>query len=333
MPPQRRPATRGPRLAAPARRDRRRAAGRGAHRAGWSIPTLVPALEAAGYDRTRRAPELAARRGARRRARPQAARRPTQGARWQRVTVDRPRDHAARPASRLDTGGTGKGLAADMLATATRHRPLGASTCGGDLRVCGALRRRGPPPAHRRDGPHARGSATARSPRPASTRGCGARPTARRAITCSTRAPAEPAWTGLISVTALAPTALEAETLAKAALLSGPNHARPLAHPPRRPAIHDDGDVEHGFADEPGTTHTWWLMSRSAGVVALVLVAISVLIGLTLAAGLAGPPARRGALVAFHEQTANAAPARDRACTASTLLGDGFLKPGHHRAS
>ena len=35
-----------------------------------------------------------------------------------------------------------------------------------------------------------------------------------------------PAWTGLISVTALAPTALEAEALAKAALLSGPR-ARP----------------------------------------------------------------------------------------------------------
>jgi thiamine biosynthesis lipoprotein len=31
-----------------------------------------------------------------------------------------------------------------------------------------------------------------------------------------------PAWTGVIQATALAPTALEAETLAKMALLSGP---------------------------------------------------------------------------------------------------------------
>jgi thiamine biosynthesis lipoprotein len=35
----------------------------------------------------------------------------------------------------------------------------------------------------------------------------------------------EPAWTGLIGATALAPTALEAEALAKAALLSGPSAA------------------------------------------------------------------------------------------------------------
>jgi thiamine biosynthesis lipoprotein len=34
-----------------------------------------------------------------------------------------------------------------------------------------------------------------------------------------------PAWTGLVQATALAPSALEAETLAKAALLSGPEGA------------------------------------------------------------------------------------------------------------
>ena len=36
----------------------------------------------------------------------------------------------------------------------------------------------------------------------------------------------EPAWTGVISATAIAATALEAEALAKAALLSGPRGAR-----------------------------------------------------------------------------------------------------------
>jgi thiamine biosynthesis lipoprotein len=35
-----------------------------------------------------------------------------------------------------------------------------------------------------------------------------------------------PAFTGIVQATALAPTALEAETLAKAALLSGPTRAR-----------------------------------------------------------------------------------------------------------
>jgi methionine sulfoxide reductase heme-binding subunit len=73
--------------------------------------------------------------------------------------------------------------------------------------------------------------------------------------------------------------------------------------------------------------HEWWLISRSAGVVALVLVAISVLIGLTLAAGLAGPPQRRRALVAFHEQTALAGLVAI-ALHGIALLGDPWLKPG-----
>ncbi|HEX6023474.1 MAG TPA: ferric reductase-like transmembrane domain-containing protein [Solirubrobacter sp.] len=73
--------------------------------------------------------------------------------------------------------------------------------------------------------------------------------------------------------------------------------------------------------------HAWWLLSRSAGVVALVLVAASVLIGLTLAAGLGGPPARRRALVAFHEHTALASMVAV-AVHGVTLLPDDFLKPG-----
>ena len=37
-----------------------------------------------------------------------------------------------------------------------------------------------------------------------------------------------PAWTGVVSATALAPTAAEAEALAKAALLAGPRAGRAL---------------------------------------------------------------------------------------------------------
>jgi methionine sulfoxide reductase heme-binding subunit len=73
--------------------------------------------------------------------------------------------------------------------------------------------------------------------------------------------------------------------------------------------------------------HEFWLVSRSAGVVALVTVAASVLIGLTLAAGLGGPPPRRRALVAIHEQTALASLIAI-AVHGLALLGDGFLKPG-----
>jgi sulfoxide reductase heme-binding subunit YedZ len=73
--------------------------------------------------------------------------------------------------------------------------------------------------------------------------------------------------------------------------------------------------------------HAFWLLSRSAGVVALVLVAVSVLIGLTLAAGLGGPPQRRRALVAIHEHSALASLIAI-ATHGLALLPDPFLKPG-----
>jgi hypothetical protein len=53
-----------------------------------------------------------------------------------------------------------------------------------------------------------------------------------------------PAWTGLLSVTALSDSALEAETLAKAALLSGPVAARRLLRARGGLLVHDDGAVE-----------------------------------------------------------------------------------------
>jgi thiamine biosynthesis lipoprotein len=54
----------------------------------------------------------------------------------------------------------------------------------------------------------------------------------------------EPAWTGLVGVTAIAPTALEAETLAKAALLSGPDHGRELLAEHGGVLFADDGSTE-----------------------------------------------------------------------------------------
>ena len=54
----------------------------------------------------------------------------------------------------------------------------------------------------------------------------------------------QPAWTGLIGVTALAPSALEAETLAKAALLLGPTAAACVLQEHGGLIVHDSGDVE-----------------------------------------------------------------------------------------
>jgi thiamine biosynthesis lipoprotein len=55
----------------------------------------------------------------------------------------------------------------------------------------------------------------------------------------------EPAWTGLVGVTAVGRTALEAETLAKAALLSGPEGAHEWLSERGGALIHSSGDVEY----------------------------------------------------------------------------------------
>ncbi len=53
-----------------------------------------------------------------------------------------------------------------------------------------------------------------------------------------------PAWTGLIGVTALGHSALEAETLSKMALLLGPDRARDVLSERGGVIIHDSGEVE-----------------------------------------------------------------------------------------
>ena len=75
------------------------------------------------------------------------------------------------------------------------------------------------------------------------------------------------------------------------------------------------------------THHTWWLASRAAGVVSLLLVSASVLIGLTMASGLLRKPGIKRALLPFHEYTALAG-LFFIAVHGVTLLGDTWLRPG-----
>jgi sulfoxide reductase heme-binding subunit YedZ len=72
--------------------------------------------------------------------------------------------------------------------------------------------------------------------------------------------------------------------------------------------------------------HAWWLASRAAGIVAMVLVSISVGLGLANAARLL-PPRGRRTLVAVHQQTALAALA-SIAAHGLLLLPDHWLHPG-----
>jgi sulfoxide reductase heme-binding subunit YedZ len=74
-------------------------------------------------------------------------------------------------------------------------------------------------------------------------------------------------------------------------------------------------------------THGWWIVSRSSGIVAIVLVTISVFLGLTMA----GRPLRQAGvnrtLKALHEQTALAALIAIGVHGVG-ILADPWLKPG-----
>jgi methionine sulfoxide reductase heme-binding subunit len=71
----------------------------------------------------------------------------------------------------------------------------------------------------------------------------------------------------------------------------------------------------------------WWLASRASGIIALILIALSVIIGLVMAAKAVKSPAQRRTLIAIHEHAALAALVAI-AVHGITLLGDGFLDPG-----
>lgn len=72
--------------------------------------------------------------------------------------------------------------------------------------------------------------------------------------------------------------------------------------------------------------YIWWLASRSAGIVALVAVSVSVIIGLLMANGLPRRPGMKRRLLSIHESTALAGLVAI-AVHGLTLIGDTFLHP------
>lgn len=155
---------------------------------------------------------------------------------------------ARPPGLRLDTGGTAKGLAADLAASLFGDRPRFFVDCAGDLRLRGGPSRdvfdvvvehplTGEPAATL---PVTEGAVATSGLGRRLWRGASGRP----AHHLLDPARGRRAWTGLVSATALAPSGLEAETLAKAALLRGPAGARELLGPRGGVLVHDDGAVE-----------------------------------------------------------------------------------------
>jgi FAD:protein FMN transferase len=230
---------------------------------GLADPTLVGALEAIGYRESRTGVdatplvEALACAPARRPARPHP------DAQWRSVRVLDAEGSIARPAGvSLDTGGTGKGLAADALLARLAGMGRVAIDCGGDVRIGGPLAAERP---FQVDVQHPLGGDVVMS------LGVGSGGVATSGIDVNVWRRAdgsfahhlldpstgEPAWTGLVGATALAPTALEAETLAKAALLSGPDDARRML-------------AEHGgvlFAED-GTAEAVGALTRTHAVAA-----------------------------------------------------------------
>lgn len=79
-------------------------------------------------------------------------------------------------------------------------------------------------------------------------------------------------------------------------------------------------------ANQP-TAQLWWLVSRASGIVALALISVSVLMGLSMATRVVRRPPLKRVIAGLHEHIALAAIAAVLV-HAATLLGDHWLKPG-----
>jgi len=231
----------------------RAAVGAALRAARWSgglvDPTLLPAVRRAGYGKSRAHVAPASLQQALSCAPPRRPARPHPSGEWRAVKVDDRAGVIFRPPGvQLDLAGSIKGWAADVLVARLAHRGRCAVDCGGDLRIESG---RGTPwDVHVR---HPLTGAVAHTLRVGSggvaTSGIDARLWERTAGEFAHHlidpATATPAWTGLLAATALAPSALRAEALAKAALLSGPACGRRLLRSHHGGVlIHDDGTVD-----------------------------------------------------------------------------------------
>jgi thiamine biosynthesis lipoprotein len=198
---------------------------------GLVDPTMVGEIERAGYashfdgDGLPLAVALAL-------AGDRAPGRPAVGARWGSIRTDRRTGSVTRPPGvRIDAGGIAKGVFADELAALFAGYDAFVVDCGGDMRLGGRLGLvREVHVASPFDDSILHTMAL-------STGGIATSGIGRRSWLDSDGRPAHhlldpatgrSAFTGIVQVTALAPTATEAEALSKAALLSGPERAEQM---------------------------------------------------------------------------------------------------------
>jgi thiamine biosynthesis lipoprotein len=214
---------------------------------GLVDPTLVRELEAVGYADSRAELEPAPIGEALVVAPERRSATPWPASRWRQVAINARTGVVARPPGvQIDTGGTGKGLAADLAADRLAGHATFCVDAGGDLRIGGER------PVERlvridhplEDGfAHefmlGRGAVATSGIKTRLWRT--ARGYSHHLLDPST---GRPAWTGVIQATSLGSTALEAETLAKMAFLAGPDAGRDVLAEHGGLIVLDDGSVE-----------------------------------------------------------------------------------------
>jgi thiamine biosynthesis lipoprotein len=197
---------------------------------GLVDPTLLPELRAAGYRRSLHeigGPGTVSLAEALAVAPPRWPATPRSDARWREVVIDPEAGTITRPPGlELDLGGVAKGAFGDILAATLGGHDSFAVDAAGDVRFGGSHTL---PRAVRIAGPSGAGvlHTFQLQEGAAATSGIGRRawsdPDGRPAHHLLDPATGRPAFTGLVQVTALAPTGSQAELRAKAALLSGPD--------------------------------------------------------------------------------------------------------------
>jgi thiamine biosynthesis lipoprotein len=211
---------------------------------GLADPTLLPELMAAGYTHSLSGRQPASLEQALQRAPARRPARPAHPVRWRQIsvasgTITRP------PGLRLDLGGSAKGFAADMCAAVMARQRAYAVDLGGDVRIGGTAGvERVVAVEHPLTGEHVHGFAIAAGA--IATSGIARRVWESRGTFghhLIDPATGRPAWTGVVQATALAPTALEAEMLAKLALLSGPARGMEVLSHHGGVLVLDDGVV------------------------------------------------------------------------------------------
>jgi thiamine biosynthesis lipoprotein len=220
-----------------------------AERSGGLVdPTLVDQIEQAGYASSRVGALPAPLRSALASAPARRPAEPDPAVNWRRFLVDDERGEIVRPPGlRFDSGGIGKGLAADLIADTLAGYGSFVVDCGGDIRVGG---REASPRTVAVEHPLSGGRPYVISLRAGgiATSGLNVRVWRREdgafAHHLLDPSTGQPAWTGLVGVTALGASTLEAETLSKAALLAGPERGRELLAARGGLLIHDSGRVE-----------------------------------------------------------------------------------------